>query len=85
MSPVECNILTLTLWALRGKIEAKSRWCPWLGGAVPPQLVSVLIIEMCVKMKVLECTIPLIFHVETPHLLIYFTFLPDFTFLTKNI
>ena len=33
---VECDILTLTLWALQGKIEAKSRWCPRLGGAVPP-------------------------------------------------
>ena len=32
-SPLECEILTLTLWALHGKNEAKSRWChpPWSG------------------------------------------------------
>ena len=26
----------LTIWGWHGKIAAKSRWCPWLGGAVPP-------------------------------------------------
>ena len=35
-APVECEILTLTLWALHRKIEAVGRWCPQLGGAVPP-------------------------------------------------
>ena len=38
MPTVECNILTLTLWVLHGKIEAKSQWFPRprLDGAVPP-------------------------------------------------
>ena len=26
--PLECDILTLTLWALHGKNEVKSRWSP---------------------------------------------------------
>ena len=30
------RIRTLTLWVLHEKIEAKSRWCPRLGGAVLP-------------------------------------------------
>ena len=38
--PVECEILTLTLWALHGKIDAKSRWRPRLGGVVPPLVVG---------------------------------------------
>ena len=33
--PAECVILTLTLLALHGKNESKSRWCPPLGGAIP--------------------------------------------------
>ena len=37
--PVQCEILTLTLWALHGKIEAKSRWCPRLDGADQPLAV----------------------------------------------
>ena len=38
---VECENLTLTLWALHGKIEAKSRWYLRLGGVVPPLAVLV--------------------------------------------
>ena len=37
-APRECDILTLTRWALHGKNEIKSRWCPpprTLVGAVP--------------------------------------------------
>ena len=38
--PFECEILTLTLWALHEKTEVKSRWCLRLGGTfksrVPP-------------------------------------------------
>ena len=26
--PLECEILTSTIWALHGKNEVKSRWCP---------------------------------------------------------
>ena len=32
--PFECEILTLSLWALHGKIEAKSRLCPQFAGAI---------------------------------------------------
>ena len=40
LCPLECDILTLTLWVLHGKNEAKSQWCPTLGGAVPPLVVT---------------------------------------------
>ena len=40
MPPVECEILTITLWAMHGKSETKSRWYSRLGGAVPPLVVS---------------------------------------------
>ena len=40
MPPVECEILTLNLWALHGQIAAKSRWRPRLGGAVPPLVLT---------------------------------------------
>ena len=52
MPPVKCEILRLTPWALHGKIEAKSWWCPRLGGDVPPLVVNghILPFVFCMKL-----------------------------------